>query len=211
MKNLDWKHFLLAVIIIVLIFFKSCGGDNTETKITIKDKPIKIQAVDGEIKMPTNQDEIPVAEPDTIFLGKPIYLPSPLDEVLAQELKTAKDSIERYKLLADAARKREYSSDFEDELVKINVHTTTFGKLDKNEIKYTLKERTVIVPETIVETSTIKVDNFGLLTTIGYRHPLDNSSKSVLEAGAGIRVKNISIIGTVNTQKQIGSNLIIEF
>lgn len=210
MKNLDWRHFLLLGIIIALLFIKSCAGENTETKITIKDKPVKIEEVNGEIKLPTNQDEIPVAEPDTIFLGEPIYLPSPLDKTLAQELKIAKDSIERYKLLADAARKREYSSDFEDELVKINVHSTVFGKLDKNEIKYTLKERTVVVQETLVEKTTTKNKTFGLLMGGGLNKNL-NTQQTNFELNAGIRINKVNILGSATTDKTVGLKTIIEF
>lgn len=208
MKNLDWRHFILLGIIIALLFIKSCAGENTETKITIKDKPVKIEEVNGEIKLPTNQDEIPVAQPDTIFLGEPIYLPSPLDKTLTQELKIAKDSIERYKLLADAARKREYSSDFEDELVKINVHSTVFGKLDKNEIKYTLKERTVIVKDTMVET--VIKDNFGFLLGGGLNKNL-NTQQTNFELNAGIRINKVNILGSVTTDKTVGLKTIIEF
>jgi len=212
MKNLDWKHYVLGIAVIVLIILsltKSC--DTTEeTKITITDKEVKIPEVSGEFKEPSNQSEIPVSEPDTVFIGKPIYLPSPLQESLLDELKSAKDSISRYKVLADAARKREYSSDFEDENVKINVKTTVYGKLDNNEIKYLRKEIKTTVKETLKEVTTVKNKTTGILIMGGINRNLD-TQKTNYEAGIGYRYRTISILGTATTDKTVGIKTIIEF
>lgn len=210
--KLDWKHYLLLIAVLVLALLsllKSCE-EQTTTKITVTDKEVKIPEVSGGFEKPDNIDENPISEPDTIFIGEPIYVPSPLEESVLQELKQAKDSMARYKILADAARKREYSSYFEDENVKINVKSTVYGKLDNNEIKYTRKEITTTVKETLVEKKIIKKDKFGLLLMGAVNKNLD-TQKTNYEIGGGVRLGTISILGTTTTDKTVGLKTIIEF
>lgn len=209
--KLDYKHWLLiaGIVILSLLSLKNCSGEE-KTTITVKDKEVKIPEVTGGFKKPNNINENPISEPDTIFLGQPIYLPSPLEESVLNELKQAKDSLSRYRVLADAARKREYSSDFEDDNVKINVKSTVFGKLDNNEIKYTRKEIKTTVKETLVEKTVIKKDNWGILVLGGANKNLD-TQKQNYQIGAGVRLGTISILGTATTDKTVGLNAIIEF
>lgn len=204
MKNyIPW--IIIIALIFLLLFPKAC--DNNE-KVTVKEVPHKIPEIKGEIKKPTKSEEITVEKPDTVFIaGLPIYITSPLNPELLKELENSKSELERYKLLSEANRKREYSNDYNNDTIDINVKSTVFGTLVDSEVKYTIKERTVLIPEKTVT----KTDNFGLLLTAKYNHSLDSEKINNVEAGAGLRFNKVSIIGTINTQKQVGTGLIIEF
>lgn len=204
----------VLILVIILLVPKACNKEiTTGTKTTTKTKyvPYQIPSQSGGFTKPTNESEIPISKPDTVFIaGVPVYIPSPLDEALEKELAATKSENERYKVLAEAARERKYSNDFEDEFVSINVESSVFGRLKNNEIKYKLKEREVQVPVTTVETVITKKDNFGILGGFQYKQDL-STQKSILEANAGVRVGSVNIIGSYNTERQVGGGVIIEF
>lgn len=148
-------------------------------------------------------------ETDTVFIaGEAIYVASPVDEELKKELENSQNKIA---VLLDAARKREYSQDFSDSIVDINVKTSVYGKLDNAQVSYKTKDRTIKVKETTIEKTTIKTDKFGVLGLVKYNKNLDPDKQSNIEAGAGIRINKLSLVGTINTQKQAGIGVIIEF
>lgn len=201
----------ILAFIILLIAPKACKED-TETKVktTTKFVPYKIPSQSGGFTKPTNEAELPISKPDTVFIaGVPVYIPSPLDEALVKELQAAKSENERYKVFSEAARERKYSNDFEDEFVSINVQSSVFGRLNNNEIKYKLKEREVQVPVTTVETEIERRKKWALLAGAGYKQQLD-TKQSIFEANAGVRIGDVNIIGSYNTQKQVGAGIIIE-
>lgn len=214
MKN-TFKYIVAGaglVLLFILLFPKfKCSGDKEETKITYKDTIVKIPAITGGFDKPTNSSENPLSQPDTVYLaGQKIYLTSPINEQLKKDLAKAKDSIERYRLLTEAARKREYSQDFNDGIVDINVKSTVFGILDSTKVRYTVKERDVKLQIKTVEKTVYKTDNFSFVAGAGYSKDV-TSHKDVVEANAGIRVGKVIILGSANTKKEVGGKLLIEF
>lgn len=209
-KFLPW--IIIGILVIILLLPKACGDkDKEETKITYKDTIVKTPEVKGEFDKPTNSFENPLSEPDTVYIaGQKIYLTSPINDQLKNDLLKAKDSIERYRLLVTAAQKREYSQDFNDDSVEINVKSTVFGTLDNTEVKYKVKPQEIKLQTKTIEKTVYKTDNFSFVGGMGYAKDI-NSHKDVIEANAGIRLGKVIILGSGNTKSEIGGKVLIEF
>lgn len=209
-KYMPW--FIIVILIVLLLTPKACGEkDKEETKITYEDTIVKTPEIKGEFDKPTNSFENPLSEPDTVYIaGQKIYLTSPINEQLKKDLANAKDSIERYRLLTEAAQKREYSQDFNDDAVEINVKSTVFGKLDNTEVKYKVKPQEVKLQTKTIEKTVYKNDNFSWVMGAGYAKDI-NSHKEVIEANAGIRLGKVIILGSGNTKSEVGGKVLVEF
>lgn len=205
-------YIIIAGLVIALFTMVKCDGDTeSSTKITTREKPFKIPEVKGDFKEPTNQSELPPTETDTVYLnGKPIYLQSPVNEKLKTEIATLKDSLSIIELLLEANRRREYSSQFSDKYVDINVKSTVWGTLENNEVYYTVKERDTFYKETTIEKTIVKTDKFGILAGGGIKQNIETKQLNY-EVNAGIRLGKLSILGSANTRKEAGVSAIIEF
>lgn len=213
MKIPQWIYIGTIGVLLILLFFRGCDKDIESTTTTTTTKPVKVEipAQEGNFKTPTSKEELPFSQPDTVFIGgEPIYLPSPLNEELQKELAKTKTEAEKYKLLADAARQRQYLQSFEDDFVKIDVKSDVFGTLNNNEINYKLKPREVTVNETTIEKTMVKNDKFGMLGLAGASKNL-STQEMIYEAGAGIRLGKVSVLATGATNKTVGIKAIIEF
>lgn len=212
MKIPQWIYIALIVILALLLLTKACeSGEVTNTKITTKQVPHTIPEQKGGFEKPTNSSELPPKKPDTVFIGgDPIYVPSPLDPELKAELEKSRNETERYKALAEANREREYSNDFEDEFVSINSKITVYGKLKDNQIKYIMKPRTVMVPETTIEKTVTKNKTVGWLVGAGYKQNIETKLPNY-EVNAGIRINKLNILVSGNTRKEVGAGIIVEF
>lgn len=202
---------IIVGLIIALLTMVKCDDDTTSTKITTKPVQVTIPSQQGGFKEPTNQDELPATKPDTVFIGGvPIYIPSPIDTELKTELERAKTFEDKYYVLLEASRKRNYSSKFEDEFVDIHAESSVFGKLDSLKLSYTLKPREVTVTETTIEKTVVKKDPFGWLAGGGVKQNLETKQLKY-EANLGIRLGKISIIASGTSAKEIGGGVLIEF
>lgn len=204
-----WFPWALAAILLFLLLYVKCDRDNgSTTTIETKLVPHTIPAVTGSISKPTNSSETPIIHPDKVFIaGDTIYVPSPLDPFLKEELLTTKNA---YQTLLDANRKREYSQDFNDDNVDINVRSTVYGRVDSTQISYKIKEKTIQVPQTTITKTVEKKDNFSWIAGGGANQNLE-TQKINYEAAAGIRIKDLIILGSANTDKQIGAKILIQF
>jgi len=210
MKTLEskWLPWAVVIVLIFLLAYTGCDHDVVGTTTVTKDVPITLPEISGSIEQETSIEEIPIVGKDSIKIGNEIvYVASPLDSILKEELKNTKNA---YQTLLEANRKREFSQDFNDDNVDINVSTTVFGRLDDTKIKYKIKEKTVMVPQTTITTTVEKKDNFSWLAGGGANRNLETQSTN-FEAAAGVRVKDIIAIGTINTDKQVGIKLLIQF
>lgn len=202
-----WIYWVVIGVLILLLFYKCDEDESTTIKTTTRDVKLTIPEQSGKFDTPKNREELPPSEADTVFIaGQPVYLPSPLDEELKKELESTKNA---YNVLLDAARKREYSEDYEDENVKINVKSSVFGKLDKNDISYTRKPVEATVKETTIEKTIIKTDPSGILLGGGLNYPLDSRPINY-EVNAGVRIKKLSFVAGANTNKEITGRILIE-
>lgn len=213
MKIPQWVYItVIAILAVLLLLARSCDNVvSTETKITTKAVEVKIPEVAGKFDNPTHSSEIPLSKTDTVFIGgQPIYLPSPLDEELKKELAKSKSEVERYKILADANRERQYLDSFEDDFVKIDVTSNIFGTIKDSKIDYKLKERKATVNETTIEKTIVKKDNFGLLAGAGVNKSLTTTDLTY-EALAGVRIGKVNVLGSLTSEKTVGVKVIIEF
>lgn len=209
LKYIPW--IIIAILVFILLLPKACDSDEKTTiKTTVKQVPYKIKEVEGGFQKPSNTTELPISEPDTVFIGgQPIYIPSPLDSELIKELEATKSERDRYKVLANAARKREYSNDYNDSNVDINVKSTVYGTLEDTQVKYTIKEKTILVPETTIEKETVKRQKFSMYAGGGINQ---TENKSINYEGViGIRFNKLVILGTATTDSQVGAKILLEF
>lgn len=207
-----WREVLIGLLAVLLIFsVKGCGQEES-IKVTVKDKEVIVPGSDGVFTKPKSQTELPSKGVDSIiYRNNIIYSTHPLDKELAERLKNAKDSLEVMKIAIEASQERENVTYFSDDKLDLKVHTIVQGQLKDVKINYKIEPQTITIQEKIIEKTVIQKDNFGLLVTGKYNYTLDPANPSSLEVGGGIRVKKVSLLGTINTNKQLGIGTVIEF
>lgn len=188
-----FREVIIAGLVIFILWFVQCGGR----------KVVTIPGKAGEIKTQTEIQYLP-SKPQTITIkGKDgknttITVENPVNKELLDKYQEAKDSIAKLKLYAVAIEEKEQIRTFEQDGVKIEVKSKTRGDLISQSVKYQLPPQE------------IKKDNFGFLTSGGINKTISTQNYNV-QIGAGIRIKDISILVNANTNKQVGLTLIKEF
>ena len=204
-----WRELIIVLLIIFLLV--DCNPQES-TKVTVKDVEVEVPGSEGVFGDPKEQTELPSKGKDSIVIKKEtIYSTHPLDKILAEKLKNAKDSVEILKIAIEAIQERENITDFSNDKLDLKVHTLVQGQLKDIKVDYKIYPQKVIVQEKTIEKTVLVKDNFGTIILGKYNHTLDPNTPSSLEVGAGIRIKKVSILGTINTNKQIGIGTIIEF
>lgn len=205
-----WKELTIGVLIfIIIMLLQDCKGEE-KVIITEKDKIVKIDEVVGDL-VPKGTKELPSTGTDSIvYKDRVIYSTHPLDKEWAEKVKKAKDSIAKLNLLVEAIQIKEQNTDFSNKDLELKVWTQTRGELKDIKVNYKIPERDVIVKERTIEKFTEVKDNFGTLLGGGYNHSLDANTNSSFEVNAGIRIKKLIILGTANTEKQVGGKILIE-
>lgn len=206
-----WREILMfAMVIVILLLAKDCNPQES-IKTTIKDVEVVVPGSEGVFGKPKSQTELPSKGKDSIVIKKEtVYSTHPLDKVLAEKLKNAKDSIEILNIAIEAIQERENITDFSNDKLDLKVHTLVQGQLKDIKVDYKIHPQKVIVQEKTIEKTILVKDNFGTLIIGKYNHTLDPINSSSLEVGAGVRIKKVSILGTINTNKQVGIGAILE-
>lgn len=198
---------VMAVVIIILL--QDCNP-KTSTVVTTRDVKVATPEITGSM-VPNNKTEVPSSGIDSIkYKDRYVYSTHPFDKKLAEDFKNAKDSISQMKMYLNAIQVKENITDFSNDKLELKIWSKTRGELLDLKADYKIKPQEVIVQEKTISNTIIKEDKFGVLLTGGYNHSLDANTDSNFEAGAGIRLGKVSILGTANTQKQVGGKLIIE-
>lgn len=206
-----WREILMFIMAIVIIILAQDCKPKEEIKVTYQDVEKIVPGSEGVFTKPKSQTELPSKGVDSIiYRNKTIYSTHPIDKELAERLKNAKDSIEVMKIAIEASQERENITDFSNDKLDLKVHTLVQGQLKDIKVDYKIHPQKVTVQEKTIEKTVLIKDNFGTIILGKYNHTLDPNNPSSLEVGGGIRIKKVSILGTINTNKQIGIGTVIE-
>jgi len=203
-----WREILIFLLIVVLV--TDCDPKE-KTTVTYKDVEVEVPGSEGVFAEPKSQTELPSKGKDSVEIkGNTIYSTHPLDKVLAERLKNAKDSLEILRIAIEASQERENITDFSNDKLDLKVHTLVQGQLKDIKVDYKIHPQKVIVQEKTIEKTVLVKDNFGTIILGKYNHTLDPTTPNSLEVGAGIRIKKFSILGTINTNNQVGIGALVE-
>lgn len=198
-----WVYLTVIVVLILLLLIQhSCQG-NGDTKVTttIKDVKLTIPEVNGSFKEPINSTELPSKGRDSIVINdKIIYVESKINQDLKQKLASVEN---KYEVLLDAVRERDYVNNFSDKYVDITTNSKIEGKLQNINLVYKLKSRDTIVQEKTILKEKIISSRFALYSGANV---ISNSSTGKLSPGIDIAAQvNSSTIITagINTDKDI--------
>jgi hypothetical protein len=201
-----WRELTIVILIGILLVVSQ--KNKIQTKIDTKEIVVKIPEVNGVFKTPVTQKELLSKEKDTVLYK---------DKVLIVESKINKDAVKRYleaedKLAAftEEVRQRDYITDYSDENLDLSVTTSIQGKLISQIPKYKVKEKEIKLTETTITNTIEKKDNFGIILGAGFiQNNLTNTPN--YELVTGVRIKKVTILGSVNTQKNTGLKILFEF
>lgn len=199
-KWIYWS--VIGVLVLLLILQHSCQGEgDTKITTTTKDVKITIPEVKGSFEKPTNTAELPSAGKDSVMVyDKLIYVESKVNEELKQKLAASEN---KYSVLLDAVRERDYVNNFSDKYVDIQAKSKIDGKLQDIKLFYTLKARDTVVQEKTILKETTVSSKFALFAGA---HAQTNTSLGKIAPGvdlsAQINGKTIISAG-VNTDKDI--------
>tara|TARA_R110000782_G_scaffold184197_4_gene274431 strand:+ start:1721 stop:2329 length:609 start_codon:yes stop_codon:yes gene_type:complete len=198
--NITLKDYIIAGLIIFLLWFVQCGSskEKTTTTVEIPAKEVTIEKPSDIVYLPSQPQIIKIA-------GKEIRTENPVNKQMLTELIEAQrkgDSVDVLNKYISAIEEKEQIRTFEQDGVKVDVKSKTRGDLLEQSVKIKIEKQTVQVP--------IQKDKFGFLGSASYRQHLV-IPKPIIEIGAGIRIKKISLLGNINTNKEVGITLIKEF
>ena len=203
-----WRELIIVLLIIFLLV--DCNPQES-TKVTVKDVEVEVPGSEGVFTKPKSQTELPSKGKDSIIIKKEtVYSTHPLDKVLAEKLKNAKDSVEILKIAIEAIQERENITDFSNDKLDLKVHTLVQGQLKDIKVDYKIHPQKVIVQEKTIERTIIKEDKFGVLLGGGYNYALTPEVNSNLELNVGVRFKNITVLGAITTERTAGGKILIE-
>lgn len=201
----------IGVIIILLLALFKCSGDTEYIEVPVE---IKVPEVIGEFKKEESPKEI---IRDSIvykykYIDREIESKNPLMEELLKEYELAvkeNDSLKQAQLFFNSIEIRDYNSKFEDEYLSLEIVSKTQGKLLEISPSYTIKER--IIKED-VKVPIPKNISFYIGGKISLPTNLNINNSINLEGLGGIKLKNNDIIlGSYNTQEQVGIGYIFNF
>lgn len=145
-------------------------------------------------KLPKRQGHFEARVPvhkqtDTLYLYKwrgstdtlEVQVENPLNDSLLNAYGAAKDSLERFKMFAEAIGLRDFSQVFEDSNITVNASGVVQGVVKSLEIEYTIKEK-----------EQERSRDFYIQLGAGSRFDLQ---KYKLDGGAGFRLKNGNMLG----------------
>jgi len=200
MKNITLKDIIFVLVIAFVIWLVQCERDKGKPTVgvDIPEKEVTIEKPSEIVYLPSQPQIIQVA-------GKEIRTENPVNKELLKELIEAQrkgDSVDVLNKYIKAIEEKEQVRSFEQDGVKVDVKSKTRGELLAQSVKVNIAKQTVQVP--------IQEDNFGFLGSASYRQHLI-TPKPIVEVGAGVRIKKISVLANINTNKEAGVTLIKEF
>lgn len=141
----EFLKYLGWILLFVVLWFRGCSHNEKSTvtaKVTVPEVKGKFEA-----KKPVNN---PIGQ--KVSKVKTNYIKNPIEpkllaenEKLKQDFAKANDSIKKLQF-AKAVQLNEFSSDFEDENVVININGIVQGEVKEITPNYTIKEKKVEVP-----------------------------------------------------------------
>lgn len=138
-------------ILILLLWFKSCTGSTVKENLTVE-----VPEVKGKFEPQKPNHEIIDIDhkKNNLIKANSPQLENPLIKVLANEnsellkqFSITKDSLTKLKLYNDAIKIQNFSSDFEDENIKLNISGIVRGEVQAVTPKYVMKSKTIEVPK----------------------------------------------------------------
>lgn len=200
MKNITLKDIIIILLVLFMLWFVQCGNKKEPQviKIEVPERVIKIDKADSIVYIPSKPQIIKID-------GKEIQTENPVNLEMLKELIEAQrrgDSVEVLKKYIAAIGEKEQIRTFKQDGVKVDVTSKTRGDLLSQSVEVLIEKHNILVP--------IKEDKFGFLASGAYKQNLD-SKESNFEVGAGVRIKKISVLGNINTNKEVGVTLIKEF
>lgn len=200
MKNITLKDIIIILLVLFMLWFVQCGNNKEPQviKIEVPERVIKIDKADSIVYIPSKPQIIKID-------GKEIQTENPVNLEMLKELIEAQrrgDSVEVLKKYIAAIGEKEQIRTFKQDGVKVDVTSKTRGDLLSQSVEVLIEKHNILVP--------IKEDKFGFLASGAYKQNLD-SKESNFEVGAGVRIKKISVLGNINTNKEVGVTLIKEF
>lgn len=200
MKNITLKDIIIILLVLFMLWFVQCGNNKEPQviRIEVPERVIKIDKADSIVYIPSKPQIIKID-------GKEIQTENPVNLEMLKELIEAQrrgDSVEVLKKYIAAIGEKEQIRTFKQDGVKVDVTSKTRGDLLSQSVEVLIEKHNILVP--------IKEDKFGFLASGAYKQNLD-SKESNFELGAGIRIKKISVLGNINTNKEVGVTLIKEF
>jgi hypothetical protein len=201
-----WREIVIVVLVGVLLGVNPKSASNT--KVEVKEVKVKIPEVVGKFNKPEKQEELPSKGKDSIvFKSTTVYVESKVNKEAVRRYLEAEDKLA---IFTEEVRQRDYITDYTDDNIELSVSTSTQGKLISQIPTYKIKEREVKVKETTITKIIEKKDNFGFIIGSGFSQ--DNFTKEAdYEIITGIRVKKVSILGSVNSKQNLGLKVLYEF
>lgn len=178
--------YMVIVILIILLWFKSCGGESQTTTVTIP--AVKGTIVKTEIKHDTIYKENKVVKRIVEVdprMEKEIESLVNENTSLMSDFFATKDSLKQAQLYADAIKIKTFSTPYEDEFLKGTMNGVVRGEVKALLLDYEIKERKIDVP--------IKEKKFALLAgvEVGNTKQLNDFSA---KANVGFQNKKGNII-----------------
>jgi hypothetical protein len=205
----NWKYIIIAVLVVIIFSLVQCQPEE-KTVIEYKDRIITLPSVIGTLE-PKDITELPSRGTDSIiYKNKIIYTTHPVDKKKIADFLKANDSLKNA-LYLKSIQEKENVTDFSDNNLELKVWTNVQGQLKDIRADYKILEREVVIQEKTITKTIIENDRFGWVVGAGYNHALDANKNSNFEASAGIRVGKVTILGSGNTEKQVGGKLLFEF
>lgn len=139
MSSLE-KVLGIAVIILGLILFLKCCGEDQEETIII---PEKKGSFETEKPKYVDRDTTYIIKWYSDTIPDSIEIPNPVNDSLITQYLNVKDSLDRFKLYIEAIQIRRFSNIFEDSLLKLTINGEVQGQLLSIQPDYTIKEQLV--------------------------------------------------------------------
>lgn len=136
--------YMVIVILIILLWFKSCGGESQTTTVTIP--AVKGTIVKTEIKHDTIYKENKVVKRIVEVdprMEKEIESLVNENTSLMSDFFTTKDSLKQAQLYADAIKIKTFSTPYEDEFLKGTMNGVVRGEVKALLLDYTTKPKPI--------------------------------------------------------------------
>lgn len=184
--------FIIAFLLIIFLFQRSCSKNETTQKVIIPEKVGKFEKPDTVLVVET-KDSI-------IWKTTVVKTENPVNKKLASELIEAlkyKDSVKVLKMYLEAIQERDGTYVYDNKDLKLEISTKTRGEILSIKPSYKIKEREETV--TIKQKETV----LALYGGVGISNSLQLSNPA-LEAEIGIQNKSGDILSAgYDTQQNI--------
>jgi len=135
-----WSGWVAFAVLI--LFLKSCEGKTIQTATVV------VPEIKGKFES-KKPDHTQIAKDDVVKKGDNVYIENPINEKLLTENELLQkdffeaDSLNKVLMYEKAIQLNAFSSDFDDEFLKLNVSGVVRGEVQEITPSYTIKERKV--------------------------------------------------------------------